>query len=338
MTVMKRSVAWLLVWMCLASSGHRVRADDALDARFFDARGRALYQEGDFHAALRAFLRAHTIAPSLATAYNVALTADLAGRPLLAWNTFEGFLAEAPSDHRLRADATLRQQRLGAAVHVVDITSSPIGAEVFLDRVEHGHGGRTPLRIAVAAGAHHLLVHAERHIGETRTVGGNAGGLTQVHVELTPRVGTVVISGVPTGGHVTLVRDDGGVVESLMDGAHALLVGTYRATLVAAGWRQEPVELHVAEGGTVRLPLVPMEQQRATGRLVVRSGPDATLFVDGTPRARAPVVLTGLSAGRHRVELRARGHAPWVGWVEVHANQATRLDVTLPRARSPATQ
>lgn len=58
---MKRFAPYLLLLALTASAAH---ADSALDARYFDARGRAHYTAGDFAEALRAFLHAHRIAPS----------------------------------------------------------------------------------------------------------------------------------------------------------------------------------------------------------------------------------------------------------------------------------
>lgn len=71
---------------------------------------------------------------------------------------------------------------------------------------------------------------------------------------------------------------------------------------------------------------------------MVRSTPEATLFVDGTPRARSPVVLMELPVGRHRVVLRAPGYAPHEAWVEVRAQDAARMDVTLAPAPPAATR
>ena len=73
-----------------------------------------------------------------------------------------------------------------------------------------------------------------------------------------------------------------------------------------------------------------------TGRLVVRVSPDATLQVDGIERAQAPVVLRGVDAGPHRVQLSAAGYVPFVAEVDIRANEATRLDVTLTPAPRPA--
>jgi hypothetical protein len=69
---------------------------------------------------------------------------------------------------------------------------------------------------------------------------------------------------------------------------------------------------------------------------VVRVNPDATLLVDGTERAQAPIVLHRVGAGPHRIELRAPGFRPWAEQVDIRANEATHLDVTLVPAPPPA--
>lgn len=332
---------WILalaVASCVTHAGPMAHADDALDARFFDARGRQLYALSEFDAALRAFLRADAIAPSATTAYNVGLTAELASEPLLAWNAYERFLRTAPDEHRLRADATRRQHGLDGRVQVIEVASSPEGAEVFVDRVDHGVLGRTPLRVALPAGAHTVLLRAERHELFEYPVDGAAGDTVRLSAELHPRRGTLDVRGIPSGGTLWLQRDDGIVTEVTSDGRVELLIGTYRLVLHARDVRHPEVQVELNEGETQTLRLTPVPIHGPSGRLAVRVSPDATLLVDGVEIARAPVVLPEVRVGWRVVELRAPGHRTYTTRVDVREGQAVRLDVSLVPDRRPASR
>ena len=109
---------WIACLTALVVVVNAARADSALDARYFDERGRAHYAQGDFAEALRAFLQAHRIAPSSATLFNVGLTAQLSGEPQLAWSSFEAYLTAPPRDDGdtvQRAEALTRRVNLSAS-------------------------------------------------------------------------------------------------------------------------------------------------------------------------------------------------------------------------------
>ncbi len=72
----------------------------------------------------------------------------------------------------------------------------------------------------------------------------------------------------------------------------------------------------------------------ATGRLVVEpSVPSALVSVDGIPRGQGPLTLE-LTAGDHRVDVRAADYQPWSRGALVHAGSTLRLTPTLLGAPS----
>jgi hypothetical protein len=338
---MKRWAPYLLALTVVASAAH---ADSALDARYFDARGRAHYAAGDFAEALRAFLQAHRIAPSPATRFNVGLTAQLSGEPQLAWSSFEAYLASTPApddgradgadahDSRQRADAVARQRAVEAHIAVLTITSDPPGAQVYVDRREYGARGVTPVRVAVLPGAHRVTLEAARHATGTVDVVGEAGAHHPIALTLEPRLGAVSFVGVSPDTRLRLRRDDGLASEVGPD-ARQLPIGRYEARVVSEAVVAAPVFFHVVEGSEARATFVVRPAHVAVGRLVVRSSPSATISVDGVPRASTPEVLTDVPVGAHRVTISAPGYTPWERVVLVHPNQSTSLSVQLERAR-----
>ena len=326
---MKRFAPYLLLLALTASAAH---ADSALDARYFDARGRAHYTAGDFAEALRAFLHAHRIAPSPTTLFNVALTAQLSGEDQLAWSSFESYRATAPEDAPQRADAASRQRAVEARVAVLTITTEPPGAQVFVDRREYGVRGVTPVRVAVLPGAHRILLEATRYAPRSVHVTGEAGTAQDITFALEARRGTAQFTGVPDNTPLHLRRDDGLRSHVEASGPLPLPVGRYEARVVSDAIVASPVFFDVTEGAEVSVAFVVRPAHVAVGRLVVRSTPTGTISVDGTPRATTPEVLADVPAGTHRVAVSAPGYAPREQDVVVQANHSTSLNIRLQRA------
>lgn len=323
--------AWLAA-LVLVLVGTVAMADDALDARYFDARGRTLYAAGEFDAALDAFLHAHRIAPSASTLYNVALTAALAREDALAWRFFEAYRSSGAVDPARMADALARQETIAGRVAVIAITSEPAGARVFVDRRDLGVSGITPLRVAVTSGSHRIIVEADRHASRDVEVGVEVGRVTPLHVPLRATTGTARFVGVPPGARVVVVRDDG-VEREVTTAVAELVVGRYEARLESAQHEASSVRFEVRERGTADIAFVARGRVVATGRVVVRSTPRATVYVDGTARAPTPVVLADVPVGVRRVELRAPGHATEVREVDVRRDSSSTIDAVLDPTR-----
>jgi len=69
------------------------------------------------------------------------------------------------------------------------------------------------------------------------------------------------------------------------------------------------------------------------GELSVRTDPPAMIYVDDLPRGRAPVDLSDLSPGGHRVEARAQGYAATEREVRILAGETTALNLVLVKVQ-----
>ena len=215
---------------------------------------------------------------------------------------------------------------------MLTITSDPPGATVYINRREYGTRGTTPVRVALAPGARRVTLEVARHAPSFVDIVGEAGSHQQVALTLEPLLGTVSFVGVPSNARLRLRRDDG-VLSDVEAGTRELPIGRYEARVVSEAVVAAPVFFRVVAGAATSATFVVRPAQVAVGRLVVRSTPDATISVDGTPRASTPEVLSDVPAGTHRVTLSAPGYVAWEQEVRVQANQATSLNVRLERAR-----
>jgi hypothetical protein len=135
------------------------------------------------------------------------------------------------------------------------------------------------------------------------------------------------------------------MVTSPVDGAHGRIAGTegplplevelapgrYEATVTARG--HEPgtktVDVVADRFFVVEVPLQPIP-----ARIAVRASTDATVLVDGRVVGRTPPGgPIELSAGEHRVSVRARGRRLWRKDVALDRGEAMALDVELRRTR-----
>lgn len=319
--------AWIGLVAALLLAPGLARADDASEARFFDALGRRSFDRGDYGAALESFLLAYTAASSPALAYNVAVCADLLGEERMAFTYFQRYLddAQAQPDRRARAEAALA--RLRPRLRIVTVVSEPPGATVFLDTVERGAFGRTPTDLALERGREStLLLRAEGHLDARQRIGDELESGAVVTVRLEPETGTVQLDVDPPSARVSVLRGDTPILEGAGDATLQVPVGRYRVLFSAPGHataeRLVAVRVGDAQALRVELPILSLR----TGLLLLSSaGVPATVRLDDRPVGRTPLRLPGVAPGSHRVELRADDGRSWRREVEVAAGASQIL-------------
>ncbi len=326
-----RARLWRAVLATLLITSGAAHADDALDARYFDAQGRRAYAERRFDDALRWFLAEHRITPTPATRYNIALCAQFAGHESLAWSFFEAVRRDPPVDDR-HAQAEARQAQLTPSVAIVDVRTEPPGAFVQVDDGTYGRFGPTPTRVALPPGEHTLHATRDDHRAASMVVHAARGRSSLATLTLPAREGTVTVVA-PTAGRVTLTRDDGLIAQMAAGASRALLRGRYTATLTGGPWAARPRRVEVLEGETTVVSFEPATTDQEVGRLVVESDPPGVLYIDGRRRAPTPVVLRDVAAGRRRLEVRREGFVTAIDDVDVRADETTRVRLRLQRTR-----
>ena len=306
-------------------------ADVATEGRFFDAIGRRAYDAGQYEAALEAFLLVQEIAPSNRVLYNIAVCADLAGSSDVAFVQYREYLASDDSDADRRRDAERRAKRLEGKLALVEVTSDPPGAEIYVDRDELGEHGVTPRIIAVAGGERKVILELSGCGAASTRVFARTGSLAHVNVSLERHFGQVAVDVIPQSATLEFLRDKESVPFTVVGGRYRLPVGQYTVRVSAPGYVAATERLLVGERDPGRLAVGLEPLPRPTGRLLVASGTvSADVLVDGVRVAVTPATLPDVPAGEHDVEVRS-GPRTSRRHVTIDPGRATYLEVNLGR-------
>ncbi len=194
--IARRSIAVVLAAQLALAPAAVAFAKEPTKAQMEEARthlekGRALYKEGAFEAALVEFERAYELAPSFKLLYNIALVQKQLNDFASALRTFEKYLADGGSDvpdakrKEVDGEIVLLKSRVGTVAVTVNVD----GAEVFLDDVSMG---KSPLAtsLTVNPGKRKIYATKEGHTQSTKFVTVAGGESAKVALELTSLAST----------------------------------------------------------------------------------------------------------------------------------------------------
>lgn len=210
------------------------------------------------------------------------------------------------------------------AVGNLEVVSFPPGARVFIDGRD---AGRTPTTVSnLLVGDHEVLVALEGYGEERRRVVVEADQSNSLQVWLQKTSGSLEVKSVPSGAMVYVDGLERGVtphtVIGLAPGEHYLRVSLpgyydYRAaeTVVPGETRTTVVNL-----------LAVNTAEEADGFLSISSEPEGlTVYVDGRPVGRTPLLFLSVHTGSRRVELRSDEYVDWTTTVKVTSNRVEKL-------------
>lgn len=151
-------------------------------AQLFD-QGQRLYQAAQYREAIRAFTRAHELAPHRSALFNIARCHVNLGQPGQAIRYFEQALAQT-RDAASQADIRRRIAQLRSRPVKVFVSSQPAGATVTIDGRAAPEPGTTPLALKLQAGEHVLLLRKRGHQLAARRIELELGQEQTLRVEL----------------------------------------------------------------------------------------------------------------------------------------------------------
>lgn len=166
-------------------------------------------------------------------------------------------------------------------------------------------------------------------IGETSTV---YLTLNPVPTPPPPTTGTLSVSSSPSGAKVYV---DGSYYGRTPQKVHGLAAGGHRVEVRLDGYDTWSSTQQVRPGETtsVRADLHP---HVSYGSLYVTSSPSgAKVYLDGKYEGKTPRTISGVSEGRHYVELEEAGYQEWTGPVKVVAGQQTYVSASLNAEPKP---
>lgn len=213
----------------------------------------ALYNDGNFSAALAEFQAAYGVRPVPSILYNIGLTYKALFLYNDAIRTLEQYLVDEkaiPAERRAEANQLIVEMR--SLLADVTLTISPDGAEVKLDnRII----GTAPMqKYAIAAGRHVLEVTRDGYVSRSKELMVTAGVPLTIAVDLhvVPKTGRVRVVVEPTSA---TVRFDGRLVKPPLDlelplGGHTLEASskgyiTHREEVSVAAEQTREISLHL---------------------------------------------------------------------------------------------
>lgn len=312
------------VWVAIALIAFTAtaRADGNADEAEADFRmAVARFQAGDYEGALAWFMASNRLAPNPNVQFNVARTFDALNRLPEAHRWYVEALAGATTDTQ-RAEIRQSLDRLESRVAIVEVTTNPPGATIYLDRRELGSIGTSPARVAVPAGARRILLEMPGYESVTPVeVSAAVGRVANVDVALRRIVGLVRVAA-DEGTEILVDRDDGEPA-CLAPCELALEPGIHTIRGRRAGLRFDPVPVRVEANTTADVRASGVAR---TGSLVVTTDErDATVEIDGVAVGFTPAVLPQVGIGERHLRISLEGYEPIERDVTIVEGEQTNL-------------
>lgn len=284
--------------------------------------GNEAYAKGNYNAALSSYFTSYRLVPNRNVLFNIARCYEAQNRFNEAYRYYNDLLGEGLAEDD-SAEVKRSLERLRPKVALIRVTTSPEGAEVYIDRADLGSRGRSPQTLALAPGRHKVMVKKEGYRPTEATVTLTRGRSVAQNFELALITGTVEIAGTPAEAEVRTAPD--GPAVATVPGKLVLPPGQHVLYVRAPGHAPAQLVVEVPADGTVKVPVALGTQARPTGRLVVTANRDnAQVRVDGKPVGFTPTVLT-LTEGDHILEVESLEVRPLRQTVTVVAEQEIKV-------------
>ncbi len=304
------------------------RADNTADEAdvAFDL-GNKAYAKRDYDAALAAYFLSYRLVPNRNVLFNIARCYEAIDRVDEAYRYWNDLFVDPSLPASDRGDVKQALQRLAPKVALVTITSTPPGAELYVDRKDLGSRGRTPQTIAVAPGAHTLILELAGYRPANVKLQAVRGRETKLTSPLVRVEGNVTIAGTPEGAMIRESAD--GAELGKVPATLAFPPGQRLLVVHAPGYLDQQVLLDVKPDETISVKVALAEKPKPTGKVVVTANRENSVVrVNGRDFGFTPTVLT-LAVGEYSVEVSNEDVTPLVEKVTVTENSETRVNAEL---------
>jgi formylglycine-generating enzyme required for sulfatase activity len=204
----------------------------------------------------------------------------------------------------------------------LQIDTAGVVTSVSIDGVA---AGLAPGVITVPAGERTISLRAPRYVDYTTTLGiQGAGARQELHVRLQPAWGTLAVTAVPQGAHVSVDGVDGGAAPVSV----AAPSGVRRIRIAASGWKTWESSVVLKGGQTLAVGPVTLGQPDA--HLAVRSVPaGADVTIAGTHRGRTPLTVELPSGIAYPIVVSLPGYATWTAETFATAGRSLTAEARL---------
>ena len=309
--------------LLMASSS---RADDLADeADLHFELGAERYRARDYRGALEHFLASNRLVANRNVIYNIARSYEQLGRYPDA-HRYYSIALDDETDRAARENIAAALQRIAPNVAVLQVTTEPAGATIYIDRRDLGPRGVAPRSLAFAPGAVRVIAELDGYEpASSEVIPLRAGATVPVSLRLRRIVGTVHVEASVPGAQVRVDSEEGNAACAAPCDLE-LAPGRHTLVLSAEGHRVARREVTVVaqERASTRVELAPQ-----TGSVVVSADErDALVEVDGRSAGFTPAVLD-LPVGTRRVRISLQGYRPVEQVVQVDSAQQRRVDAQL---------
>jgi outer membrane receptor protein involved in Fe transport len=285
--------------------------------------GNDAYAKHDYEHALAAYFLSYRLVPNRNVLFNIARCYEAQDRWDEAYRYWHDLFVDPNLPESDRRDVRQALARLAPRVALISVTSTPPGAELYVDRKDLGSRGRTPQTIAVAPGAHSLLLELAGHEATEVKASSSKGREAKAEATLSRIVGTVALTGTPAGAEIHESAD--GPALGTLPATLTFPPGQRLLVVTDPGHLPHQVLVDVKAKQTVSATVALTEKPQPTGKVVVTSNRDpAVVRVDGREFGFTPTVVT-LALGEHVVEVSAADMTPSSERVTVVAEQEQRV-------------
>lgn len=294
------------------------------------------YRAGDYVGALEHFLSSNRLVPNRNVNYNIAQCYARLGRPADAYRYYvDARIGETDAEQLAAIDAALAE--LTPQVAVIDVTTEPAGATIYLDRIDLGSVGSAPRTLAVPAGEHVVVAELDGHVTTTSApFDAIAGSRIAVRMTLWRILGRIEITdaGEARGAEVRLDSEHADV-SCRVPCSIAARPGAHDVFVSRAGYARVVLPVVVEEDLTVSTGA---RLEPLTGALLVSADTeDARVELDGRAIGFTPTVAHDVPIGPHHVRITLEGYQPFETDVEVLDGEETALEgVSLVPVRAVA--
>ncbi len=327
------SARWVVLVLAM-SAALPVRADNTADeAGIAFELGNTQYSQRKYEAALAQYFLSYRLVPNGNVLFNIAHCYEALRRFDEAYRYYYDLSFDPSLPEADRKDVKVALARLAPRVALLSVTSVPAGAEIYIDRIDLGSRGRTPQTIAVAPGAHTVLLRLPGQHDASVKVTLVRGKENKQNVTLERVVGKVELTGSPAGAIVRESSD--GPALGRLPVTLALVPGPKLLVVQAEGFAPTQVLVDVKPNALVATTVNLLERAKPVGKVILTANrSDALVRVDGKDSGFTPTVLT-LPVGSHHIEITSDEAVPFVQDVEVLADSEERLNAELRYAPPP---
>lgn len=289
------------------------------------ARARALRE------ALTLYHRSLRVTRARSVLFNIAVCYEQLGRYQDAHSYYSEYLGLEDLTEQDREVAEERMAAISPHVALIEVSSEPPGATIYVDRRDLSPQGVTPVTVATQPGSHRIIGVLEGHESDELEVEAVLGQTREVALELTALPAQVRIETAQPGAEIRI--DDESSEPIGVTPLEAEIPAGQRRIYAILGDRAGRTVVDVPPGGDLTVT-VELGAPTTPGQVAIEVDvPEAEVRVDGEVVGTAPVRSLSLTPGVHRISVQANGD--YQGWSEVvEIGPGHQLDLEVHLARS----